>query len=186
MKSTHSRAIAVLEVVIVRFAFIPLLYWGITRLVPELEEWQVGILRLPFPILNHILMIVIPLLILAVTRKDLNAYGIGFRSLKYHFSITGICIIPFVIANFSFGMGIDYKSWSGAILLAGIQVALLFVLGWLLKGQPSRDGLGVIGGWMLLAAGQVSTVATVVGEAIAIFVTYVVFVGFGEEIVFRG
>jgi membrane protease YdiL (CAAX protease family) len=187
MKSTMSKAVAVLEVVVVRFVFIPLLYWGITKLVPQLEEWQVSTLRLPFPVLNHTLMVVIPILIIAMTRKDFRSYGISFKNIKYHVSIMGICFVPFVIASLPFGMGLDYKSWSGAILLAGIQIGLLLVLGWLLKGQPSKGSLNVVvGGWMVLAVGQVSMAGTVVEEAIATFVTYAVFVGFGEEIIFRG
>lgn len=39
MKLVISKVIAVLEVVLVRFALIPLLYWGINNILPQLEEW---------------------------------------------------------------------------------------------------------------------------------------------------
>ncbi len=186
MTPTLSRAIAVLEVIFVRFAFIPFLYWGINALVPWLEEWQVGALRLPFPVLHHLLMMVVPLLILLACKKDLRAYGMTFRNLKYHTHIAGVCFIPFVLASLPFGMGVDYRDWSGAILLAVIQIALLFAVGWLLKAQPSGSSLGVLGGWTLLAIGPAATGRAAVGEAFATFVTYAIFVGFGEEMVYRG
>lgn len=184
--NAFSRVFAVLDVLGVRFVLLPLLYWGITEALPQLNTWQVQRLGLPFPVLNHTLMILVPLLIAAVRKKQPRAYGIAFKDLGYHLNIAGVCFIPVVLANIPFGMGLDYQRWPGALLLAGVRIALFFVLARLLRTQPSRYGLSGMSVGVLLMAGWGISAESPVTKALAVFVTYAVFVGFGEEILYRG
>lgn len=131
-------------------------------------------------------MIVVSLFVIAAKRKDFAVYGINFNNPKYHINIAGRCFIPFILAGIPLGMGVDHTSWGGAILLAGIQIALLFVIGSLLRGEPSGVSPGMLGGWILLTAAQMEVSGALVYKAIATFVTYAIFVGFGEEIIYRG
>lgn len=186
MKTWMSRACALLEVVLVRFAAIPLLYIGINRLFPQLEAWQVQKMGFAFPVLNHALMAAVPLLVIAARRQDLVAYGMSFRKPRYHLDIAGRCFVPVVLASIPFGMGLEYTRWEGAILLAGIQIALLLVVGWLLSKKPSASETGIAIGGLVLLPGLAGAVRTSVGQGAAVFLTYALFVGFGEEIVYRG
>lgn len=182
--TADKKANAVIEVVLVRFAIFPLLSWLVTKLIPSFQVWQTERLGLPFPVSGHMLMVIVSFFVLFVTKRDFAEYGMKFRPLKYHLDITGTCFIPVVLASIPFGLGIDYRNWSGAWILAIVQVVLLFVLGWLLKKQPSASQVSLLAlSWMTLASG---TIGQSIGKAFAEFVTYGVFVGFGEEIIFRG
>ncbi|MBU1660588.1 MAG: CPBP family intramembrane metalloprotease, partial [Chloroflexi bacterium] len=184
MNTANKKVIAIIEVVLVRFAIFPLLFWLVTKLLPNFQTWQTERLGLPFPVLGHILMVVVSFFVLFVTKRDFASYGIKIRPLKYHLDITGTCFVPVVLASIPFGLGIDYRNWSGAWILAIVQVVLLFVLGWMLKKQPSAGQVSLLAlSWITLASG---IAGQSIGKAFAEFVTYGVFVGFGEEIIFRG
>jgi hypothetical protein len=126
------------------------------------------------------------LLIAAIRRKRPGAYGIAFTDLGYHLHIAGVCFVPIVLANIPFGLGIDHQRWQGAFLLAVVRIGLFFVLGWLLRNEPSRYRLGGMSAGVLLMVGGRVLGQPWVAKALAVFVTYAVFVGFGEEIIYRG
>jgi len=129
-------------------------------------------------------MVVVSFFVMFITKKDFASYGIKFRPLKYHLDITGTCFFPVVLASIPFGLGIAYRNWSGAWILAIVQVILFFILGWLLKKKPSASQVGLLAiSWITLSSGSLGQS---IGKAFAEFVTYGVFVGFGEEIIFRG
>ena len=68
--------------------------------------------------------------------------------------------------------------------MAITQVVLLFVLGWLLQRQPNpAQAIMLTLGWVIVANG---TTKQSIGKALAEFITYGFFVGFGEEAIFRG
>jgi len=184
MNTTGKKVIAVIEVILVRFAIFPLLFWFVTKLFPNFQIWQTERFRLPFPVTGHILMVVVSFFVLFITKRDFTSYGIKFRPLKYHLDITGTCFVPVVLASIPFGLGIDYQNWGGAWILAIVQVVLLFALGWLLKKQPGASQVSLLAlSWITLASG---TVGQSIGKAFAEFITYGIFVSFGEEIIFRG
>ena len=186
MKTLRSKSLAVLEVILVAFVFVPCLTLGIYGLFPRFETWQTKSLGLPFPVFVYVIMMAIPLLILLVRRKKMADYGLTARPLKYHLDLAATCFIPVVLANLPFGLGIDHTSWGGALLLAAVQVGLLFALGWLLRNKAPAGSLGLLGAGVLLMPSLTSPAGASAGKAVALFLTYAFFVGFGEEIIYRG
>ena len=82
---------------------------------------------------------------------------------------------------------LDYTTWSVAFLLAAVQVGLLFVLGILLRKKTTAPTVHVAASALvLLAPSMLSGGQSIVLKAIVTFLTYALFVGFGEEILFRG
>ena len=73
----------------------------------------------------------------------------NFENLRYHLDIAGTCFIPFVLASVPFGLGVDYRGWSGAVILASLQIGLLFGIVWLLKKKASL-GLPATAGALFL------------------------------------
>jgi len=184
MNTKSKKIIAVIEVVLVRFVIFPLLFLLVTKLFPNFQTWQTERLGLPFPVSGHILMVIVSFTLLILTKRDFASYGIKFRPLKYHLDVAGTCFVPVVLASIPFGLGIDYRTWSGAWIMGLVQVILLFVLGRLLKKEPNATQVSLLAiSWIAFASG---TVGQSIGKAFAEFVTYGVFVGFGEEIIFRG
>ena len=183
------KILAFLEVVVMTFAAVPFLTLGIYRLFPRLEAWQTERVGFPFPVLVYLVMMAVPLLDAVVRRRPAADYGIAFGKPRYHLDIAATCFVPVAAANFPLGMGLDYRSWGGALVLAVIQIGLLFLLGWLLrkKSSPSdtRAVLGLSAG-MLAMPSLVQAGDATVGKAVVLFLTYAFFVGFGEEMFYRG
>jgi len=182
MKSGFSKSWAVIEVSAVALAIIPLLTLGVYRLFPRFETWQVQTLGFPFAVFVYPVMVAIPLFIILLRRENFAAYGFTFKNPQYHLDIAGTCFIPVALANLPFGLGVDHTRWGGALILAAVQSALLFVVARALRDKPSAASLGLLGAALLpqLAVGGVA------GKALVSFLTYALFVGFGEEILYRG
>ena len=171
---------AVIEVVVV-FS-VTLFLVALVGLSP-LGQWERQVTDRVF--IEYVVMIAVPLLILVVARRNLASYGLSLRNLSYHLSVAAIAFVPMAIAFFTFGF-LNYRQWSGSLIMAGIQVAVLFVLGWLLKRKPTRDEMGtVVGAVGLIACSSFAQKATL-GNAVSAFVFYIVFLGLGEELLFRG
>jgi membrane protease YdiL (CAAX protease family) len=83
-------------------------------------------------------------------------------------------------------MGVDYKSWTGALFLAGIQISLLLILAWLLRKRPSPRAASYLGVGIFLFPGLTAAPGSIAGKALILFITYAIFVGFGEEFLYRG
>jgi membrane protease YdiL (CAAX protease family) len=70
--------------------------------------------------------------------------------------------------------------------MAGVEIAVLFALGWLLKRKPTQKENGtLVGAMLLIACTSISQKATL-GNAISAFAFYILFLGLGEELLFRG
>jgi membrane protease YdiL (CAAX protease family) len=186
MQLTRTKLLAILEVIVVAFLLIPFLTLGVYRLWPRFESWQTETLGFPFPVFVYVVFIGLPLLIIRLRGKRLAEYGISFRDTKYHLDIAAACFIPVALANLPLGMGVDHTRWGGALLLAAIQIGLLFLLAWMLRKQPSAPGIGLAAAGLLLWLPAAGVADNMVWKAIALFLTYAVFVGFGEEILYRG
>lgn len=178
------KAKAVLEVVVV--FCLTLFLMALIGLSP-LGEWEQQVLGYFY--IEYAVMIALPLLILVVTRRNLAAYGITARPLRYHLNIALTCFVP-VALSFIPAAFIDHKTWIGALIMAVVQIALLYALGWLLKRKPSRNESGVlVGGIAMLAfsnLAQAPAAATGAATAVSAFIFYIFFVGLGEELLFRG
>ncbi len=179
MNITQSKVKAILEVICVL-----ILVLLIIKMIPasHLSEWQKT--RLGHPFLNHATMIAISLLVLALTRRDFAAYGISFKNMKYHLLVTLICLIPILLASSAFNL-LDYQKWDGAFILSIIYLALLFIFVWLLRKKPSAGEAAALGALFLCFAIP-SAAGADTGKSILSFIYFLCFVGFGEEILFRG
>jgi membrane protease YdiL (CAAX protease family) len=84
---------------------------------------------------------------------------------------------------------LPYTRWEGALIESAIQVALLFWVAYLLHREPDpKSGIVTIALALLMFGGYSywKGLYPGLGKGIASFVFYGVFVGFGEEILYRG
>ncbi len=134
---------------------------------------------------EYAVMIAVPVLILLFTRRDLVSYGISIRNLRYHLDIAATAFVPVAIAGVPLAY-VDEQRWSGALVMVGVEIALLFALGWILRRKPTRNEAGmVVGAGLLVGYSNLAQNATLV-NGISALVFYVFFVGLGEELLFRG
>ena len=185
-KGVAGRVWAILEVIVITFLLVPFLTLGVYKLFPRFESWQTETLGFVFPVFVQVMMMALPLLILLLRRKRPAEYGISVGNTKYHLDIAATCFVPVALAGFPLGMGMDHTSWGGALLLAAIQVGLLFLLAWMLRKKPTAPGVGIAAAGLLLGLPAAGAAENIVWKAVAIFLTYAFFVGFGEEILYRG
>ncbi len=186
MSATNSKILAFVEVFFVSLIVLPLLILGIYGLWPGFEAWQTQALGFPFPVFGHVVMVGVSLLALGLHRGRLADSGITFRPLRYHLDIAAACFIPVALAGFPLGIGVDHRSWGGALVMAAVQIGLLLLLALIVRNRPLPIGLGAaVAGILLL--GSISNVpGPRPGQVMVLFMTYAVFVGFGEETLYRG
>jgi hypothetical protein len=177
---------AILETLILAFAIIPLLTLGIYRLFPSFETWQTETLGFAFPVFVDVVMVGLSVLMILLRRKKLADYGLRFTPLKYHLDIAAACFIPVALAGFPLGMGVDYQSWEGALVMAAVQGGLLFLVALILRKKPSLPGMGMAAAGMIFSSPAVNSASVPAGKVFALFLTYALFVGFGEETLYRG
>lgn len=186
MTNVKDKTLAILEVLIVLFACVPLLTLGIYRLFPRFETWQTEVLGFPFPVFVYVAMITLALLAIAARRRKPADYGMIFENTGYHLDIAATCFIPVALSNIPFALGVEHTSWGGALVLAAAKIGLLFILALILRKKPSAPGMGIAVMGMLLLLPVSNAGGATAGKALALFLTYAFFVGFGEEIIYRG
>ena len=187
--STLSKIGAVCEVGIVTFAVVPFVTLGVYWLFPHFEKWQTDVLGFPFPVFGQVVMMCVVLLAVIARRKEPAEYGLKFDHSAFQLGVAGACFIPFVLASMPLGLGVDHKSWGGALVLAVVQIGLLFVLALLLRRDSISSPRVVAGGGtviLVLLAGIVAISGVPAGRAVALFLAYAFFVGLGEEMLYRG
>lgn len=171
---------AILEVIVV-FS-LTLFLVALAGLSP-VGEWVRQVSKRAF--FEYVVMIAVPLLILVITRRDLAAYGISLRNFRYHLDITAAAFVPMAVA-IAFAGFVNYTLWWGGLIMAVLQIALLVVLGRLLKGKPTQNQSGILVGAIFLTTFSRATVGATIGNAISALIFYVFFLGLGEELLFRG
>jgi uncharacterized protein len=184
MKTNLSRIIAIIEVIFIAFVAMPFLALGIYQMFPSLRTWQAEV-GFNAPINFYIMAIVFPLLLAVIRRKSSVEYGIDFRSLKYHLDIMLTCFIPVALVD-SLNIRLAANSWSGALIQIVCYSALLLLLTWLLHKKPTLGAAGILGPGLFLLSGSFLPAGSLVGKAVVYFLNYAVFIGFGEEILYRG
>jgi hypothetical protein len=184
MKPILSKSLAVVEVTFVAFAFVPLLALGVYRLFPALGKWQA---RAGFtvPVFFYILCMTVPLLLAIARRKSPANYGIDFRNAKYHINIMLTCLLPVALVD-TLNTKLEANSWGGMLIQVICYVALLLILAWLLRKKPIAETVGILGLGVILMPILSTSAGSITGKALVLFLNYAVFVGFGEEILFRG
>jgi membrane protease YdiL (CAAX protease family) len=179
-KALQMKAKAVFEVVIV-FS-LTLLLIALAALSP-IGKWERQVSNRPF--IEYAVMIAFPLLFLGATRRNLASYGLSMRNASYHLDVMATAFVPVAIAS-SLAAFINYMEWSGALILAGVQIAVLFASGWLLKSKPTQNESGILVGVLLLKTYPDFTQKATLENAMCAFIFYILFLGFGEELIFRG
>ena len=181
------RIAAVVETLLVVFVLMPGLTRFIYRSFPGFETWQTGTLGFPFPVFVHVVMASLALLFIALRGGKMAAYGIRFDNLRAQLEIAAACFIPVVLASMPHGFGVDHTAWGGALILSGTKIALLLWLGWRLRKEPLALGAGAAGALLMLSQPPAGDAGSgIAAQAVALFLTYALFVGFGEEILYRG
>ena len=174
------KAKAVVEVVVV---------FGLTLLLITLVglspvgSWEQQVSNRYFA--GYGVMIIFPLLLLVVTRRNLADYGLSFRNLPYHLDIAATAFVPVALASAAFAF-VDYREWHGSLILAVLKISVLFATAWLLKRKPSANGKGVLLSTFLPLLFIGLTLGTRMGNAVSAILFYLFFVGLGEELLFRG
>ena len=135
--------------------------------------------------IEYAVMIAVPLLILLASRRNLANYGLSFRNSRYHLDIAATAFVPVALASVPF-MFLSATSWSGALIMIVVELAVLLVLAMMLKRKPTLQERGLLAGAALLVAGSSLAQKASVGNAVSALVFYVFFVGLGEELLFRG
>jgi hypothetical protein len=130
---------------------------------------------------EYAVMIVVPVIWLVITRRNLASYGLSLRNLLYHLDVAATSFVPVAIASATLAF-VDYKHWSGAIVLAGVKIAVLFAVGWLLKRKPTWNGRDFLAGAAILLPCLNLTLRVTLDNAVSAFIFYVFFLGFGEEL----
>lgn len=174
------KAKAVVEVVIV-FSLTMLLI-ALVSLSP-IGRWERQVSNRPF--VEYAVMIAFPLLVAAATRRNLAACGLSLRNISYHLDIAATAFVPVAVASAVFAL-VDYRVWQGSLILAAVQIAVLFASGWLLQHKPTASEKGASPGTILPITCLGLFTGARLGNAVSAFVFYVFFLGFGEELLFRG
>jgi len=134
---------------------------------------------------EYVVMITVPLLLLVITRRNLASYGLSMRNFSYHLDVTATAFVPIAIVGAAHAF-VNYMVWSGSLIIAGLNIAVLFSLGWLLKRKPTWNENSLLVGTAILLPFLNLTSNATVANAISAFIFYIFFLGFGEELLFRG
>ncbi len=146
-------------------------------------KWERQVLHRVF--IEYLVMIAVPLIILLVTRRNLASYGLSMRDVRYHLNVASIGFIPVAISSVALAF-VNYQRWSGALIMALVEIAVLFAVAWMLRRKPTRqDSMLMAGGVAVIVLADLAPKGTV-GNAISAFVFYLLFLGLGEELLFRG
>lgn len=134
---------------------------------------------------SYLVVALIPLALLAFTRKRFIDYGIVTKNPKNDLKTVVISLIPVLIIKAA-AFVMDWHQWPQALLLALVGLGAFFLLAWMLKKMPGSPGrqLGLF--FIVFIPGTVvgltSSPANVLLRAIYMFGL----VGLAEEIFFRG
>ena len=178
MGNTRSRITAVIEVVGV-FILVALVFRAI--LASPLGEWESQSLRRH--LVEYGLVLALPLVLLAVTRRGFKGYGISFLDLGYQLKVAAIGFIPiFVVSAMLHFVG--WQGWGQALLVSAVEVVVLLVLAWLLRKKLAVGQMGALSILILPRAGF--NLEAGAGDVVLGVVYSLVFVALGEEVLFRG
>ena len=139
-------------------------------------------------LLGHLAFVLVPVLWLLATRRDLAAYGLVFTHLRSDWQTAMTVYLPIALGAATLGF-IDYKAWPGAFLQAGVELVVLLIVARTLTSKlDAKPGYLTIGLAILLLGGYSFWRGTLPGVRFMglALLTYVPGVGLGEELLYRG
>ena len=178
-----SKIVAVLEVLMVRGVILAIGVWLAST---TLTFWQMD--HLPHVFNSHTLFILVPVIWLAITRREFTKYGITFRHLKEDFQTAMSAFLPVSLGGAAL-VFFAHTQWHGALIIALVQIGVLYfvALSLINKPDPKSGYLTVLLSLIIYwAYGALTASLPTVPNSLVRFVFYLVFVGFGEEILYRG
>ncbi len=109
--------------------------------------------------------------------------GPFFQKIRYQLDITAYGFFPIFVLGVLLNW-IDWRQWSGAVLISIIEIGLLFWFARMVRDKPSWQNIGVISGLLLF---PVTTLLSTKLESVIISIIYFYFfVALSEETLFRG
>jgi membrane protease YdiL (CAAX protease family) len=170
---------------------------GLRVLLPDLWDWQQQTFGRPL-LTNLFVLIVLPLALLGLTRRDPGRYGIAFDRLNYHLELglTSLVILG-PVAGLAFPLlawrGTAVSSLEGGMILTAAYLVSVPLVALLLRSHPQAaepsacDWRRIAAFMLLLVALTVLLALTLPATRLVLAVAYpLLFVGFGEELLFRG
>ncbi len=141
------------------------------------QEWENA--------LAHLAFMAVPVLWLWLSGRNPGEFGITLARWRSDGLAAMGFYLPVALGNGVLGL-VDYKSWGGALILAGVNALVLYMVA---ARKPDPAGgywmLGVsIASLALYSIGR--SVFPGLAQAVLGFITFALLVGFGEEILFRG
>jgi membrane protease YdiL (CAAX protease family) len=134
--------------------------------------------------IEYAVMIAVPLVMLLLTRRNLASYGLSMHDFRYHLDVAATAFIPVAISSVALSL-VNYRRWDGALIMAFIEIAVLLAVVWMLRRKPTRQDAMLMAGGAAIALAGLAPKGTI-GNAISAFVFYLLFLGLGEELLFRG
>jgi hypothetical protein len=177
----QSKVIAILEVLLVRTAMVGVLW----RLLP-IADWQQR--SLGVNLLGKLAWLCFPILWLLITRRKLADYGIHFHHWRADLNAVLSAFLPVAVVSGTLGF-VPYLRWYGALLEGVLHMAaLVFVARALTREPDPQSGLVTIGLACVMFGGYTWWKGLYPGPVQGTwnFINYLVFVGFAEEIWYRG
>jgi uncharacterized protein len=170
-----ARAWAILEVVLV-FA-LAVTAVGLTARSP----WGGHRQELPgWPFLEYLVLMSVPLAVLLLTRRSLASHGLSARGLRENVHGALLCMVPYAGAHVVLSM-VQLPPLLSAAVSSVLAVAVLLLCSRLLPSRAAGGGAVLCMALPMLVLGDPA-----VGRAAAALIFYVLFLGPGEEILFRG
>ena len=178
-----SKLIALIEVLLVR-----VIIMGSVILVARTPflDWQIETFQQVFS--SHLIFIFVTVTWLLVSRRNFGDYGIIFHQLGKDFRTAMGVYLPVALSGVALGY-VSYTSWDGALIMALVQLGVLFWVALTMSNVPDpKSGLVTVFLSVVLFGlyGYLQSTLPLFSSAILRFIFFLIFVGFGEEILYRG
>jgi hypothetical protein len=133
-------------------------------------------------------MIVVAILLVLVPRRNFAEYGLNFTNWKQDISAALTAYLPASLAVLPTAF-VDSNTWGGALIISLAIILAILVIAWLLR-RGTIPLMGIITILLTILGFGISAVLNgtfpPLKTAFGNFMIYAVFVGFGEEILWRG
>ncbi len=174
---------AVVEVILV-FALVMIAVWTWGAL--PVSQWQSRVLHWGF--LQYLLFFMaLPLAVMVLRGKSPTEYGITLDALRHHADVAFTCWVPVILSYLPVSF-VRYDSPLAGLVMSAANLALLFILPRFLNREPDQSAWqGVlITAAVLVVLGLWRGTVPPLPRLILGVTFFVLFVGLGEELLFRG